>query len=368
MFRKILIPLVLVTLIIESGFGAAGSARAAETVQAKHITNACTPAQGQLLIDQGEYEDAILIFTCLIDAEPTEVAGYRGRIEAEVLLGRYSDGVRDYQRVMAFVLPVHPDAEATIMAGYDARLAVAPDDFRALTGESFARWWFYHYASAIHMLNHLLDLRPNDVYGNLLRGSSRFLLGATKAKGAEDLERALTLAPQSAHVRFLVADAYTYGQPDLPRAFVEASLALAWGLDTPRVHAILAACYLSFGNQQAAAAEIRKHIELVTTEYLPAPALSAGGSLDLGLVPGRTYEIPIAAVVGETISIRTNSHDFKDTIMVLLAPDGTPVVGNDDFKAYYAGFDWVAAATGTYRLQVTSFESVSTGTLAVTRN
>jgi len=149
---------------------------------------------------------------------------------------------------------------------------------------------------------------------------------------------------------------------------VEASPALAWGLDTPRVHAILAACYLSFGNLQAAAAEIRKHIELVTTEYLAATPLSAGVTLELGLVPGRTYEIPIAAVGGETISIRTNSRDFKDTIMVLLAPDGTPVVGNDDFKAYYAGFDWVAATTGTYRLQVTSFESVSTGTLAVTRN
>src|SRR5262245_8614997 len=278
MFRKTFILLALVMLTIESGGGAAGSIRAAATPANRNAT-VCTPAQGQLLIDQGQYEDAILVFTCLIDAQPTDVEGYRGRIEAEVLLGRYSDAVRDYQRVMAFVVPVHPDSEHTIMAGYEARLAVSPDDFRALTGASSTLWWFYHYASAIHVLNHLLDLRPNDVYGNLFRGSSRFLLGATKAKGAEDLERALTLAPQSAHVRFIVADAYTYGQPDLQRAFVEASLALAWGLDTPRVHAILAACYLSFGNLQAAAAEIRKHIELATTEYLPAASLSAGGSL-----------------------------------------------------------------------------------------
>lgn len=365
MFRKNFILLVLVMLMIEAG--AAGSPKATATRQANHNANVCTSAQGQLLIDQGQYEDAVLVFTCLIDAQPTEVEGYRGRIEAEVLLGDYSNAVRDYQRVMAFVLPVHPDAEHTIMAGYEARLAVSPDDFRALTGASSTLWWFYHYASAIHVLNHLLDLRPNDVYGNLFRGSSRFLLGATKAKGAEDLERALTLAPQSAHVRFIVADAYTYGQRDLPRAFVEASLALAWGLDTPRVHAILATCFLSFGNLQAAAAEIRRHIEIVTTEYLPAIPLSVGGSLELGLVPGRTYEVPIPAIAGETISIRTSSHDFKDTIMVLLAPDGTPVVGSDDFKAYYAGFDWVAAATETYRLQVTSFESVSTGTLALTR-
>src|SRR5215813_9287059 len=84
----------------------------------------CSAEQGQIYIDEGRYEQAIREFTCLIEAQPTEVEGYRGRIEAELLLGRYSDGVRDYQRVMAFVLPVHPDAEATIMAGYDARLAV----------------------------------------------------------------------------------------------------------------------------------------------------------------------------------------------------------------------------------------------------
>src|SRR5215475_11193385 len=153
MFRKSFILLVFVMLMIESGGAAVGSARAAAE-QANHNANACTPAQGQLLIEQGQYEDAILVFTCLIDAQPTEVEGYRGRIEAEVLLGRYSDAVRTYQRVTAFVLPVHPDARDTILAGYAARLAVAPDDLRALTGASFARWWFFDYAAAIHLLNH----------------------------------------------------------------------------------------------------------------------------------------------------------------------------------------------------------------------
>src|SRR5215470_715261 len=159
MFRKIFAVVVVLTLMIELRGGSASSTIAAGAEPGGPKT--CTPDQGQLFIHEGRYEDAIREFTCIIDSQPTEVEGYRGRIEAEVLLGRYSDAVRDYQRVMAFVLPVHPDAQATIMAGYDARLAVSPDDFRALTGASFARWWFYHYASAIQVLNHLLDLRPN---------------------------------------------------------------------------------------------------------------------------------------------------------------------------------------------------------------
>ena len=73
-------------------------------------------------------------------------------------------------------------------------------------------------------------------------------------------------------------------------------------------------------------------------------------------------------IIGETISIATSSRDFYDSILVLLAPDGTPVVGSDDENAYSAAIDWVAEETGTYRMLVTSFESINTGELIVTRD
>ena len=370
MLRKAFATMVALTLMFALGGEVAGSAKAAEAEQRGLQAERCTAEHGQLFIDEGRYRDAIREFTCVIEAQPTEVEGYRGRIEAELLLGRYSDAVRDYARVTALVLPVHPDAEATILDGYAARLATTPDDIPALTGASFARWWFFEYASAIHLLNRLLGVRPDDVYGNLLRGSSRLLLGANRSDGAADLERAIAFAPTSPDVRFIVADAYTYGQPDPQRAFAEATLALDWGLDTPRVHAILAAAYLTFGDLLSAAAHIQRHIELVTTELLSTSPIAAGTSLALDLVPGRTYEIPVTAIAGQTISITTDSpsHEIFDSILVLLAPDGSPVVGSDDYQKYFAGFKgWVAGVTGTYRLQVTSFESVSTGEL-VTRD
>jgi hypothetical protein len=357
-----------VLTMVAHGGAATGSTKVAEAEPGGLKAEQCTAETGQLFINEGRYEHAIREFTCVINAQPTGVEGYRGRIEAELLLGRYSDAVRDYARVTAIVEPAHPDAEDIIIAGYAARLSVTPKDIPALTGVSFARWWFSDYAPAIHLLNRLLDVRPNDVYGNLFRGSSRLFRGATRAEGMADLERAIAFAPQSADVRFIVADAYTYGQPDPERAFAEASLALARGLDTPRVHAILASAYLAFGDVLAAAAHIQRHIEFVTTELLTTSPLAARASLSLDLTPGRTYEIPVAAIAGETISIATSTHDFYDSILVLLAPDGTPVVGGDDYKGYFAGFEWVAGATGTYRLRVTSFESVNTGTLVVMRD
>src|SRR5262249_6574825 len=137
-----------------------GDARS-NLVHARDLGIDSTAEQGQLFIDQGRYEHAIRAFTSVIEAHPTDVEGYRGRIEAELLLRRYSDAVRDYQRVIAFVLPVHPDAKNTILAGYAARLAIAPENIPVLTGSSAARWWFFDYASAIHQLNQLLEVRPD---------------------------------------------------------------------------------------------------------------------------------------------------------------------------------------------------------------
>jgi tetratricopeptide (TPR) repeat protein len=328
----------------------------------------CSAEQGQAFIDAGRYEQAIREFTCLIDAEPTEVEGYRGRGEAELLLGRYSDALAEYAQITALVMPVQPDAVDTILAGYDDRLATAPNDIAALTGASFARWASFQYAQAIHLLNQLLEVSPDDDYATLFRGSSRLLRGATRERGIADLERAIALAPQSPDVRFVVADAYTYGLPDPERAFAEASLALDWGLDTPRVHAILASAYDAFGDRSAAASHIQRSIELVTTELVTASPIASGASLTVDLVPGRTYEIPVAAIAGETISVATSSKDFYDSIAVLLAPDGTPVVGSDDENAYFAAFEYTAEETGTYLLQVTSFEGVNTGELVVTRD
>ena len=164
-----------------------------------------------------------------------------------------------------------------------------------------------------------------------------------------------------------MADAYTYGSPDPERAFAEASIALERGLDTPRVHAILAFAQLAFGNNAAAASHIERHLELVTTKLLTTGPLAAGTSVSLGLVPGCVYDVPLPATAGETISLATSSGDFVDTIALLYAPDGTPLTGSDDTNAQFAAIAWTAPASGVYRLRTSSFEAVDTGVLKVIR-
>ncbi len=326
--------------------------------------------QGQQMIAQGNYQQAIRVFSRLINDNPTDVEGYRGRIEAELLLGRYSDALRDYALITAFVLPVNSDATADIIDGYAFRLAENPRDIPALTGASFARWVGFEYNKAIQLLNRLLEIRKNDRYGLLFRGSSRMLLGANVNRGVEDLESALTLDPNNSHVRFIVADAYTYGVPDPQRALAEAMSAIALGLNTPRIQAILAAAYFSLGDETQSAIHIQLHIEMVTDELVTTAPLMDNSSIALDLVPGRTFELPVTVNAGETLSIITSSpsREIYDSILVLLDPDGNPVLGSDDFNSFFAGFEWTVAAGGTYYLQVTSFEGINTGELMVERN
>ena len=332
------------------------------------IAAPCTEQSGQAYIDAGKYEKAILEFTCVINNAPTAVEGYRGRIEAQVLLTRYSDAVRDYQKITAYVLPVHPDATQTIYDHYEARLSASPNDVKALTGRAFARWWFFDYHTAIAMLNDLVAMRPNDLFPTLFRGSSRMLSGATKWKGIADMEKAISMAPTNPHVRWLAADAYTYGVPDPQRAFDEATLALNGGLDTPRVRAILGTSYNKLGNTLAAAYQINKCIDLSIDDVVSTSTIAKGTTVDLNFVPDMAYDIPFTLAAGETLSISTTASDYWDSIAVLLAPDGTPVVGSDDDNLYFAEFTYVAPTAGTYHLKLTFFEAVATGALHVTRN
>ena len=118
MSRKILGTAALLTTIACTDPGALTSPATAASTPATASVAPCSADEGQQLIDAGQYKQAVREFTCLITIDPSAVDGYRGRIEAELMLGLFSNAVRDYARVTAFVQPVHRDAQQLIVAGY----------------------------------------------------------------------------------------------------------------------------------------------------------------------------------------------------------------------------------------------------------
>jgi len=215
------------------------------------------------------------------------------------------------------------------------------DDIPALPRAGFGRQ--VRYVRAIHFLNRLHEIRSDDVYPNVLRGSSRLLYGANTARGAVDLERAIELAPE----RLTSASSSPAGTPTgcrAERAFAEATLALDWGSTRPRVYAILASAYNASENLEAGAAHIQRGIELVT-RVLVTTTPFAGRRI--------AFDRPRAGADlrgpdrrdrrGDDLD-RDQERDFGDAIAVLLGPDGSPVVGSDDDEAYFAAYE--RGATG----------------------
>ncbi|MBK8258174.1 MAG: hypothetical protein IPK82_36595 [Polyangiaceae bacterium] len=329
-----------------------------------------TLAKGQQRIDQGRYVEAVSIFSCVMQQNPLEVDAYRGRIEAQLLLGRYSDALRDYAQFSAYVWPQIPDAPDSIVAGYQTRLAQHPHNRAALIGASFAYWWLFDYEAAQPLLDTLVDVHPWSVYGHLFRGSNLLFLGTEGPEGHAELDAAISFAPFNPHVRFIVADAYTYAFPDAERALEEAEFALEAGLDTPRIHAILAAAYKSSGDEESAAFHLAEHIDIVASQIVSDSALNHGQARALALVPGRVFSVPVAVEEGETVTLRTASPsgEIGDTILVIEDANGQPVIGSDDFEGFFAGLDWAAPESGAYTIRVTSFEAIGTGELVISRD
>ena len=333
--------------------------------QARPEAPPCTAEQGRaaLIPTRASTSRRSASFTCVVDPHPTEVEGYRGRIEAELLPGRFSDAVRDYARVNAFVVPVHPDAERRSSPATTTARA-APDASAALTGKSFAYWWFFHYPAAIQLLDELLELAP----GRRLRQPLPRLEPAAAAAdraGAWRPRARDRARPESPDVRYIVADAYTYGLPDAERAFDEATFALDGGLDTPRVHAILGSSLPRLRRRGGRGAQISATSTSSPRSSCRRPR-SPPALADAGLVPGG----PTRSRSPRPPARRSRSRRAATTSGTRSRPArARRHAGRRQRRRQRlpVAFDYTATTTGTCRDRVGFFESVITGVLTVTR-
>jgi tetratricopeptide (TPR) repeat protein len=348
---------------------------------ASFAQEACAPqidyrVEGEAFAKSGDYDAAIAAFTCAIESDPLDIDAYRGRIEARLMIGAYSDAMLDYADVKVQIVPENPDALEQILAYYQAALAEDAGNVALLSGYSFAQWYNFDYEGAIETLEQLLALDPDNFYGLTLHGNNEFFLGDQEA-GEADFTRVLELAPDSADVYFIMADGYLYGLGDLENSLEAVTTATGMGLDTPRTDAILATCYFYMGDVEQALTYYAKHIERTSREAVAGEPLDQGESMSLTMIPGKTYHLPIEAEANETLTITVESviesdgamgeQNEVDSIMILLGADGLPVTGNDDNVGLNAGFEFTVTEAGEYTLVLGTFEGAGSGDVVLTR-
>ena len=256
--------------------------------QAPAAPATCSAEQGQALIDAGQYEKAIRAFTCVIDAQPTGRRGLsrpdRGRAAPRPLLGRRarlpSASRPSWSRCIRTPWP--RSSRATRLGWRPRRRTSARSRARASPsgGSSSTR-------RRSSLLDQLLRSAGRPVRERCSAARAASSRGATRAgdRGPRTGDRARPPEPR----RPLHRRRRVHVRTSRPGARVRGGvLALDWGLDTPRVHAILAVSYDAFGDQAAAASAIQRSIALVTTDLVTASPLASGASSTLDLVPGRS--------------------------------------------------------------------------------
>jgi hypothetical protein len=137
-------------------------------------------------------------------------------------------------------------------------------------------------------------------------------------------------------------------------------------------YALRAELKLQMGDDAAAALDISTAMELETIDRIDGAALVTDRPAMIPMTFGRVYYLPFEAHQGDklTLSAISVKPGAVDPVILIVAPDGTPLIYNDDadvdadvLDAVIADFE--APADGTYMLMVSHARGGSEGNIEV---
>ena len=161
--------------------------------------------QGDVFLDQGNYEDALNHYNKAIKCDPTIFTAYLSRAEIYMKTENYELALTDYNKVIE-LNPFNPDAYVNRAAiyTYQENYSKAIEEYSLVlklwpheagivySGRGVAYFMSNEYSLAVNDLTAAIDVYPNDPYPYYYRGYS--YLGLEKnVEAVEDLETALSL-------------------------------------------------------------------------------------------------------------------------------------------------------------------------------
>ncbi len=325
--------------------------------------------EGAALVEAGDYDAAYDAYTCAMEAAPEDYIPVARRAEVSLLAGNYVEALDDYALLRARFYPDDLGVYGKILVEYRDAIAADPENISLYVFRSFNRWWEEQVDSSMRDYERILERDPDNLYAILWRGNVLQYIGNEDA-AAEDFARALELDPENPQVHLIMAEAYV-ASGDFEQALESLDIAADLGFsESPVLLDLRSEALGGLGDQEAAAAAYAAFVEAVATDVVEGEPLVAGETVDLEMVPGRAYRLPISAEAGTQLEIVTSGDPYEmDSFIALLAPDGTPVAGNDDSPRLDAVIpSYEVSESGEYTLLVTTYIGVGEGTLSVTLN
>jgi len=347
--------------------------------------------RGAAYFDQREYELALADFDRFLEIEPNSGEGYYRRAEAYAQLGNDEAALADFDQAISY----DPEND-----GYYARrgdindtlgnLQEAMDDYLTyarLVAAYGGEMDLFRGERLAELINYLTPTwtptrathTPTATATPRLTRTPRPAATATTASTATP-RPTRTLRPTSTPtVQFNPEEAqaaFDQGTELLNQGDCVAAIDLftqALDFDPALAFAWIsrAYCYADQGDFAVGASDALQFIALLQVEVVEGDPLQPGQEVSLQLTQGRVYRIPVPLIEGQTLTIRADSPDGNlDPLLVLLAPDGTPLIHNDDgdldsgdLNARIINFP--VPESGTYTLIVTHAGSGSEGEVVV---
>ncbi len=132
-----------------------------------------------------------------------------------------------------------------------------------------------------------------------------------------------------------------------------------------------ATSYQGLGETERAAGDFALYVALNAAEVVDGDPLRVGREVTVSMSEGLVFQLPFSADEGDKITISAVSPDGSvDPLLVLLDPEGSPLIGSDDTDAANLDFNasveaFEAPEDGDYLLLVTHAGGGSEGRVQV---
>ncbi len=291
-------------------------------------------------------DEALQDYDAILEQDPDNVFALLFRGSSSQYLGDVETAAADFERMLELD-PENVSALGVIAYSY---IDTADDD------------------NGLVYVNQILDLDPENLEFLATRAQLFGRSGDIESAVA-DMDRLIALDPENAglfeDLGWLLLRAARYEQAI--SAFDD-----ALAMDPTLEFSVLgrATSETALGDVATGAASYSDYIDMIALEALDAELVDGTAMVEMN--DGSVYRLPLELEAGQTIDVSAISADTSvDPLVLLLGPDGTPLLGNDDvderagdYNAGFSGFE--APESGSYTLVVTHSGSGSAGPVDVT--
>jgi len=285
-------------------------------------------------VQQSNYDKALSIYTFYLQFQPHHIEALSQRAVTYASMGHFNEAYEDIDRAFE-------------SAGFSAI-------DQAVVHNNRAQIYFLARENVLALsdFNRAIELNPTDANYWLNRGILHQIMNNWDLAIA-DYEQYLTLNPDDAEAYLSIARVYL-AQENYTKAVYKLDSAIDLTPGDAELYIFRGSVNLLAERFAFAATDYADWLRLINTEDITGdPITEETDQRVIGMSYGKTYRIPFNAESGDRFGVSATSQ-FVDSLVILIDPDGNPIMANDDGGQGLNSFilDFTLPMDGSYTLLI----------------